>query len=36
MLGFGVDVAEDVHHVIRDRVLAEAVPLEAPLATSST
>lgn len=27
LLGYRVNLAEDVHHVIRDRVLAEAVPL---------
>ena len=27
LLGYRVDVAEDVHHAIRDHVLAEAVPL---------
>jgi len=27
LLGYRVDLAEDVHHAIRDRVLAEALPL---------
>ncbi len=27
LLGYRVDLAEQVHHAIRDRVLAEALPL---------
>ncbi len=27
LLGYRVDLAEDVHHAIRERVLAEALPL---------
>ena len=27
LLGYRVDLAEEVHHAIRDRVLAEALPL---------